>query len=370
MAWSALIPDMLKLISDRLHHCFDYINIRMVCTHWRSSVPPKKFTPLLILPPEPDFGDLRFFDPADGSVHSLPLPEEARNKSFCGTSRGWLALMDDATQSMLLVNPFTSVRYPLPPTPQRVYFTSHPKGPASGRWITQHECINEIVTSASPNAGAECVVMARLGSCDQLVFCRLGDAVWTDVDTHYEIDGVAFCDSRFYALDRDGGILIIELGPDGSVALEQTVVVPFESEQYKFLEWNGELLVVGISFQPIYEDDDDDDDLGPFIFKSEGLREGLTLSEMESLGKNTLFVSENHCFGYVGREVHGCKRNCIYLSGTAYDGLEGVHHITIMDLEDGTSEIVSCRWPSQRSGLPRERSQFSGAFFWFRPSFY
>ena len=234
--------------------------------------------------------------------------------------------------------------------------------------------------SASPNAGAECVVMGRLGSCDQLVFCRPGDAVWTDVDTHYEIDGVAFCDGRFYALDRNGNILIIEMDPDGrNVAFKETVVVPFESKQYKFLEWNGELLVVGISFQPIYEDDDEDDDdddddgdddLGPFIFKSEGLGEGLTLSEMESLGENTLFVSENHCFGYVGRGVHGCKRNCIYLSGTAFDGLEGVHDINIMNLEDGASEIVWCRWPSQRSGLPRESSQHSGAFFWFRPSFY
>ncbi|XP_008813340.2 F-box/kelch-repeat protein At3g18720-like [Phoenix dactylifera] len=214
-------PDILKLISDRLHHCFDYINFRMVCTPWRSAVPPKKFPPLLILPPEPDIGDLRFFDPADGVVHSLLLPEEARNKIFCGTSRGWLALMDEANQSTFLVNPFTPDRYLLPLTPQRVYFASHPRGAGSGHWISQRECISEIVMSASPNAGAECIVMARLRSCLQLVFCRLGDAVWTDVDTHYEVDGVAFCDGSFYALNRYGRILILELGPDGSVIFPQ-----------------------------------------------------------------------------------------------------------------------------------------------------
>ncbi|XP_008813339.2 uncharacterized protein LOC103723999 [Phoenix dactylifera] len=215
MDWSTMIPDLSKRISDKLPHCFDYFNFRLVCAHWRSAARPKKFPTMLVLPSDSDSAELPFFDPSDGGVHFHPLPVSARNKMIRGASRGWLALMDVPTKSVSLVNPFTGGEFPLPPTPNQLFLDFHGCDDSDldsslcgdvdgdgtcGHRCTEHYYIGVVVMSSAPNSGTECMVVAQEITRDQLCFCRPGDPKWTPIFPSSEIN--LSCEIRRRVLRR------------------------------------------------------------------------------------------------------------------------------------------------------------------------
>ena len=79
------------------------------------------FGPLLLLPFDPDSDRIGFYYVPKKKVFSKTLLD-VRGKLACGSSCGWLALMDE-TASMTLLNPFTGARAPcvkLPPVGEHV----------------------------------------------------------------------------------------------------------------------------------------------------------------------------------------------------------------------------------------------------------
>ncbi|XP_029123621.1 F-box protein SKIP23-like [Elaeis guineensis] len=230
MDCSTMIPDLLKRISDKLPCCLDYFHFRLVCTHWRSAARPKKFPPIFILPSNSDSAELRFFDRSDGGVHPLRRLESTRNKTICGASRGWLALIDDTTKSISLVNPITGVQYPLPPAPQELDFDFHE--------LMKDHYISDVFMSSVPNSGSECIVMAKQSGFERFVFCWPGDAVWTPLRTSYEIcEVVAFWNGRFYAVDHDEDVLALEFGSrDEGIMLSSQLRCRFAPSHANF--WN------------------------------------------------------------------------------------------------------------------------------------
>ena len=77
---------------------------------WRAAVPFVTFGPLLLLPFDPDSDRVGFYCVPEKKVLSKTLPD-VRGKVACGSSCGWLALMDEAA-SVTLLNPFTGARAP------------------------------------------------------------------------------------------------------------------------------------------------------------------------------------------------------------------------------------------------------------------
>ena len=65
---------------------------------------------LLLLPFDPDSDRVGFFCVPEKKVLSKTLPD-VRGKVACGSSCGWLALMDEAA-SVTLLNPFAGARAP------------------------------------------------------------------------------------------------------------------------------------------------------------------------------------------------------------------------------------------------------------------
>ncbi|XP_038971171.1 putative F-box protein At5g55150 [Phoenix dactylifera] len=371
--WSSLGIDLLNRVSKKLDHSLDYLHFRSVCSNWHSGAPAIKFPPLLFLPFDPNTETIPFFDPSDGDVHTLPLPAEARNKTFCGTSHGWLILLEEPTNSISLLNPLTAENVPLPP------FTHHIPKPSSKRVILRIErclanprCIRpgvpwqnrpfiqEAVLSSPPSSGEPCIVMAILQNGEELGFCRPGDGAWTLVETRgiYNIDSVAYWNGSFYAVDRVGRIAACELNATPArVARVSLLPDPLVPDQFKLLESKGELLLVGIDTE---DNDSPDYEMNTFIYKAD-LREGrLIWSKVDTMGEKTLFLSEDSNSGVVGHELHGCRRNCMYISKSS-DHEEAVHFIRLRNIGDSSSsELISCRWSSN----------LSGPVFWLKPGFF
>ncbi|XP_066316450.1 uncharacterized protein [Miscanthus floridulus] len=178
----------------------------------RAAVPFATFGLLLLLPFDPDSDRVGFYCVPEKKVLSKTLPN-VHGKVACGSSCGWLALMDEAV-SLTLLNPFTGARAPrveLPPAGEHVMAASsselmsrvhcrwvlHPTNgygdaDAAGRAIKLEDMrdvfFHEIVLSSpSDAAGREYVAMAMLGWSTEVAFCRVGvDSTWTLLDTKLE----------------------------------------------------------------------------------------------------------------------------------------------------------------------------------------
>ena len=112
-------------------------SFRSACSPWRAAVPFATFRPLLILRFNPDSDRVSFYCVPE-KVLSKTLPD-VRGKVACGSSCGWLALMDEAT-SVTLLNPFVGARAPrveLPPAGEHVMATSSSEhvSRVHGRWV-------------------------------------------------------------------------------------------------------------------------------------------------------------------------------------------------------------------------------------------
>ncbi|XP_066333297.1 uncharacterized protein [Miscanthus floridulus] len=204
--------DLLEFIGQRLASGHDTASFRSACSPWRAAVPFATFGPLLLLLFYPNSDRVGFYYIPEKKVLSKTLPD-VRGKVACGSSCGWLALMDEAT-SVTLLNPFADAHAPrveLPLVGEQVMAASsservsrvhgrwvlHPTNgygdaDAAGRAIKLEDMrdmfFREIVLSAPPDAtGRECVAMAMLGCSTEVVFCRVGvDSAWTLLDTKLE----------------------------------------------------------------------------------------------------------------------------------------------------------------------------------------
>ena len=212
--WRSGLPeDLLESIEQRLASGHDAASFRSACSPWRVAVPFATFGPLLLLPFDPDSDCVGFYCALEKKVLSKTLAD-VRGKVACGSSCGWLALMDEAA-SMTLLNPFAGARAPrveLPPAGKHVAAASSSKrvSRVHGRWVLHPtngygDVDAAIVLSALPDAaGHECMAMAMLGCSTDVAFCRVGvDSAWTLLDTKLEfsVGSIVHCQDKFLAID-------------------------------------------------------------------------------------------------------------------------------------------------------------------------
>ncbi|XP_066344403.1 uncharacterized protein [Miscanthus floridulus] len=200
--WRSGLPeDLLESIRQRLASGHDAASFRSAYSPWHAAIPF-----------DPDSDRVGFYCVPEKKVLSKTLPD-VRGKVACGSSYGWLVLMDEAA-SVTLLNPFVGARAPrveLPPAGEHIAVASssefmytvhgrwvlHPTNgygdaDAVGRVIKLEDMrdvfFREIVLSAPPDvAGRECVAMAMLGCSTEVAFCRVGvDSAWTLLDTKLE----------------------------------------------------------------------------------------------------------------------------------------------------------------------------------------
>nr|TKW34522.1 hypothetical protein SEVIR_2G312000v2 [Setaria viridis] len=383
--WSTgLPPELRKVIGKCLASGTDAASFRSVCTPWRDAVPFAAFAPLLLLPFGPDWGAVTLYSVAEDKTLSLPLPPEARGKVPCGSSCGWLALMDEAA-SVTLLNPFTGALVELPPADENIAAASTMQtmlvSKKGGRWVLHPEddnassialdemrqfFFNEIVLSAPPDAdGRGCVAMAVLAGSTEVAFCRVGvDTAWTLLQTNLEctVGSVVYCQGRFLAIDSTGEISMfsdIANTVTPTATPMPSLSPPEDLSNRSYLEWNGELYVVGAML-----------DLFRWGLKfdyrvvvcrcSNLLDPTPAWSRVKDAGDLTLFVSTHFRHSFGGTSVSRFKRNSVYFSDPPYGDQDYLgHSLEIANIATGKSEVTKPFHP---------KVQGFEALGWIRPN--
>ena len=137
---SGLPEDLLESNGQRLTSGNDVASFRSACSPWRAAIPFATFGPLLLLPFDLDSNRIGFYCVLEKKVLSKTLPD-VRGKVACGSSCGWLALMDETT-FVTLLNPFAGARAPrveLPPAGEHVAAASSIPPTATGTRMPQAE---------------------------------------------------------------------------------------------------------------------------------------------------------------------------------------------------------------------------------------
>ncbi|XP_066391689.1 uncharacterized protein [Miscanthus floridulus] len=276
--------DLLESIEQRLVSGHDAASFRSAFSSWHAAVLFATFGPLLLLPFDPDLDRVGFYCVPEKKVLSKTLPD-VRGKVACGSSCGWLALMDEAA-SVTLLNPFTGARTPrveLPPAGEHIAAASSSEHVCRvhGRWVLhptnsygdadvagraikledmRDMFFHEIVLSASPDAAdRECVAMAMLGCSTEVAFCRVRVySAWTMLDTKLEffVGSIVHCQDKFLAIDCTGEISVYSSNAAGATptaTLLPSLSPPVGLYHRSYLESNGELHIVGAMVSTFHE---------------------------------------------------------------------------------------------------------------------
>ncbi|CAL5051444.1 unnamed protein product [Urochloa decumbens] len=253
--WSSLSVDLLELISGRAASGADRLHIHQVCTHWRASTsPPRRLPGVVAGRPGSGLYPIRDYSlrlPVGGAPRADVGALPAGLPYCCGTSQGWLALVDNYRYPTRLVlwEPFSNTEISLPCL----------------------ENITLIVLSGDPlTSSSEWVAIAgqiQGGTRQKALFWRPGDATWTVLNGRGadEIDTVVFHEGKAYYIDVMGTIA-------GSHPSPAEVYKPVWAPNQRF---------------KLHE-------------------------RVMNLGDHSLFVGRGDTFALSAKEFPAIKRNCIY----------------------------------------------------------
>ncbi|KAK1632844.1 hypothetical protein QYE76_007159 [Lolium multiflorum] len=370
--WSTILPhELWELISKRLPSGHDASNFRSMCRLWRDALPFTEFEPVLMLPfdPESPDGVVTFYRLTDGEFFTKDLPA-LHGKEVCGSSHGWLALVDEAA-CLTLLNPFTNATVDLPPTDERFALVSmRTVIMLDGRWVhpspsdgvlretklgDMREVFFHEVVLSSPADSGNCIAMALLTESSEVAFCRVGVAggSWTLLNTglKQDISCIVHCRSRFLAITHDGQISICNVGGATPTARPvQSFDLPKQVNPLSYLQVNGELHLVCTVVQP------GSTTYSTRLYRCNVFARKPVWSRVRNAGDLTLLTSHNLAVGHAGGSVSGLKKNSVYYSGHLsgcihHDGCKHNpnHVLEIINVANGKSEWLPYRQNTQGS---------------------
>ncbi|GAV56692.1 DUF295 domain-containing protein, partial [Cephalotus follicularis] len=371
--WTQLPQDIIETISKNLRIYTDYLNFRWVCHTWRSSTPkiphhlPPQL-PLLMVSQSPQqqqphqSSRCAFFNISNNKLRFLNLPELSHRNRHCGSSQGWLIILDESP-IVLLLNPLTRAKIYLPPLssfPHIVRFSYSDMGseyglrsPSGGhRTLDSNQMrdrfIKKVVLSSSPSEGTDFVAIAILNNSGGLAYCRNGDTGWTIIqDAHSYYEDVISYKGVFYAVDKFGEIAVCNVrGGHVGVSFIETPSQIGGDMQY-LVELGGEFLLVTrfIHLEPDIEPNH-------LVFRTKRFevfrldRTERKWERLTNLGEQMLFLGRNSSLSLSAADFPGCVGNCIYYTDnnleTHYNGVFGEHDVGLFNLSDGSIEPLSC----------------------------
>jgi hypothetical protein len=380
--WTQLPRELVESIADKLTIYADYLQFRAVCHSWRSSVPntPRHLPPQLpwlMLPlVQSNRSHRAFFDLSARKLHHLQLLEAtSHRKRSCGSSHGWLVILDESP-AVLLLNPLTRARFHLPPLsafPNIVSFNYSEVGMEYALRAVSGEIyrrslremrdtfIKKVVLSSAP-LNNNFIALAILNYYHLLAYCKNGDRSWSFIHgANFFCEDVIYYNDLFYAVDKNGAIAVCDV--NGASPRVSVIRPPLQLDgdmQYLVNSGDDELLLVTRYVDLQY---DDIDPYAPIVFYktmrfevfkmnwSEPLWERVT-----SLGDRMLFIGESTSMSFLASNFRGCLGNCIYFTDDCefYDGSFGDYDLGIFKLWDGSIEPLPCypRNPDSQTHWP------------------
>ncbi|XP_062201485.1 uncharacterized protein LOC133904013 [Phragmites australis] len=335
MEWSSLPADLLLAVFALLPSDADRIRFRAVCAGWAAAAAAWRPRPWLVGSCTDRSGRgahamSSFWLSPSGSLVSFAAAVPA-GLEYLSSSNGYLALSDPRTipKAIVLVNPVTGRRVPLPP----IGFFK--------KWID----VTTVVLSADPDTAVgrwAAVVVGFPTTC--LAYYSSATGAWTQLD--FSVAGYAAVEhyrGRFYVAFKSQ-ICVCELDGDAPavIPLEHVNADGDDSDDEKvarsgrrvvethLVECDGELLLVSVLDDVVHNSDDDmglglavDDDgdtggrwYAPVVevHGVEWLGDGtVRLVRRVDLGWHALFLGRNRAFALSPAEFPACRANCVYL---------------------------------------------------------
>ncbi|KAF5740408.1 F-box protein SKIP23-like [Tripterygium wilfordii] len=371
--WSSLNSDLLEAIANRLR-IEDYVRVQAVCKPWRLLIErfprhPHNQLPWLALPPAENSNTCRFYSFTERKLHHIELPE-LRERRCCGSSHGWMVMVDKSPDVFLL-NPLTGSRIPLPPIttfPQVEDFLVSDDGDEkycyrphvldrshiySGK-LMQSRFLNKVALTGNPSVTRDYMVLAIYGDLEHLAFCREGDDNWTLVhqdDAKLIFEDVVYWKGNLYAVDYSGRLIECDLGgpiPEVKRILTTRLIIGDRS----YLVVSGEeLLLVSRTKECCFGERHYRRTKKFMVFKLD--EESLTWVEVADLRDRMFFVGNNFALSLSANDFPECKANYIYFTDDCVNGyvayikgtskhLYGGHDLGAYDMTNGKIEPFPC----------------------------
>ncbi|KAA8528792.1 hypothetical protein F0562_036147 [Nyssa sinensis] len=355
--WSGLPPELIETIAKKLTIHIDYIRFRAVCVNWRSSISktphhlPCQF-PWLMLPQSRTHQTSRrgFFSISDNKVHFLNVPEASHRRRRCGSSHGWLVILDESP-AIFLLNPLNRAKIHLPPLsafPNVLDFNFYDVGREyvlrnlDGEVYTcnlremRDSFIKKVILSSNPSNDRDFIALAILNQIDGLAFCKKGEQSWRFIEgTKSYCEDVVYHNGFFYAVNKYGAIAVCDVqGPSPRVSIIETPPQIGGDMQY-LVPSMDELLLVTRYLDLEFDIDHHQLDIVYKTMQFEVYRLDLSGPKWErvtSLGDRVLFLGENSSLSLLAYDFPGCKGNCIYYTDdysefNYVDGASGNHDL-------------------------------------------
>ncbi|XP_043705369.1 putative F-box protein At5g55150 [Telopea speciosissima] len=278
-----------------------------------------------------------FYSLSTQKVYHLNLPEARGRK--CWSSCGWLITLGLDLEFHLL-NPFSREQIRLPPQPTlpRQY------SPNVGPEIIRRVFIQKVILSSRPSRSStkttlcedddKCVVMAIFSEYRKLAFLRLGDEVWTPLDSDNGIYDVVYFNGQFYAITYGGVLLIVDISsphPKTIEFAERGEGINICAELHLVVSV-GELFIVAQEIDVETETPENKNGIhetvGFDVYKFNFDNRKWTQVK-SSLDNRALFVGFSDSFSIFPSKNHlGCESNCIYFTDIDLYGLmkDGAGH--------------------------------------------
>ncbi|CAL4916144.1 unnamed protein product [Urochloa decumbens] len=347
MEWSTLPGDLVRLVAGHLHDPLDFLRLRAVCRSWRSaasSSPTPPFLPWLLArtagPAHPTAS--LSFSLAAGAARSVPAPSSSHR--LLGPTRSHL-LLSDATHRLLLLNPLTGARLPLPNSPF----------PASSPVIQGY-----LVPAAADDDSPAPVVLYNA----RKLFFRFDSNAggepatkpvdrddWTEVPVRDLVAENMYHDGKLFVCDDRGHITVFDaatLAVVGAVpppsapprrdTFKCTAFVPSGDEllcviRYFTRDGHGELLEDCSAGLEVYrlERETENEDQSP---KPQWVR-------MRSIGDRLLFIGLLQGFSFSAADFPRFQGDCIYFFKLERDKRSFIYRFS---MEDGRTEELPGPW--------------------------
>ncbi|EEF52799.1 conserved hypothetical protein [Ricinus communis] len=374
--WAELPPELLQVIADKHTNYVDYLVTRAVCGSWQSAIAKRPHNhllcqlPFLLLPYYQNNPDRRgFYNISDDKIYVLELPE-AYEKRCCGSSHGWLIMVEDSP-SIFLLNPLTRERIELPALstfsifPTDVVFENsrnlNENFIMREKFHIRDTFIVKAILSSDPSLDTNFMAVVIYGVNENLAFCRSGDAAWTVIDETTSpprrYKDALFRAGKLFAVDQTGGI---------SILTEENTMIRFADpplvssrtgyKQWYLASYSEEELLIVCRYRKVVPD---------YEYKTERFEiyklDDGGWKKKESLGDKMLFLGGNGSLSISALDYSKCKGNCIYFTDDyirlCKDYVWEGHDYGIYDIEDGN--IRSLGLPS----YPIKHPSFTGIFY-------
>ncbi|ONK81164.1 uncharacterized protein A4U43_C01F25960 [Asparagus officinalis] len=290
-AWANLPQDILDIVIHRLL-LPDRIRLASVCTSWNSIA---RSNPLFFSAPQPPWLLLvnkltlktaTFFNLSENKIYKISQPDPPIcNRTWCGSSSGWLVTMD-VVSGLLLLNPLTGSQIQLPPL-TTLPNLARPYRMAKVSWSSSHY-----------------TVMLALLSAPYLAFTKEGDEAWTSLEGTRRIADLAVHNERFYTLDLDGTVVAWDL--NGPSPLVVSVILPgWLPSKISY----GYLVGSSVGLLQVWRARDEMD----FVVLELDLISEEWI-KVESLGDRALFLDLFCSLCVSSRDLANLRGNCIYFT--------------------------------------------------------